>query len=169
MVEVSSSTQRCLYSPYFIMYNTNQVYGNSPYYNNYNYQGINQMPQYQQIPTNQNFRGVQTLQGKIIDNLEVVKATDIPLDGSISYFPLADGTGIASKQLMQDGTSKIVIYRPSNDDNVPQETKYVTENDLKEQIKGLNSKDIKDIKEDIKTLKRQIEDITDEIKDKKEK
>lgn len=169
MVEVSSSTQRCLYSPYFIMYNTNQVYGNSPYYNNYNYQGINQMPQYQQIPTNQNFRGVQTLQGKIIDNLEVVKATDIPLDGSISYFPLADNSAIVTKQLQQDGTSKIIIFRPTLDEKEVEQPKYITENDLKEQIKGLNSKDIKDIKEDIKTLKRQIEDITDDLREKKGK
>lgn len=37
------------------------------------------------------------LQGKIIDNLEVVKATDISLDGSVNYFPLADGSAIATK------------------------------------------------------------------------
>lgn len=156
-------------SPYFIMYNTSQSYGGNPYYNNYNYQGINQMPQYQtQMQTTQNFRGI-GLQGKVIDNLEVVKATDIPLDGSISYFPLADGTGIASKQLMQDGTSKIVIYKPIDNEVPTEQPKYITESDLKEQIKGLNNKDIKDIKEELKSLKRQIEDITDELKDKKEK
>ena len=50
------------------------------------------------------------LQGKSVDNLEVVKSTDIPLDGSKSYFPLTDGSMIATKQLQSDGTSKIVIY-----------------------------------------------------------
>ena len=44
------------------------------------------------------------LQGKTVDNIEVVKATDIPLDGSISYFPLVDGSSIITKQLMQEST-----------------------------------------------------------------
>lgn len=47
-------------------------------------------PQYTQ-PNTQQFMPqtpVQTvgLQGKSVDSIEVVKATDIPLDGSISYF-----------------------------------------------------------------------------------
>lgn len=132
-------------------------------YNNYPYQ-----PQYQQ-PQQIIRNNIGGLQGKQIDSLDVVKATDIPLDGSISYFPLADGKAIATKQLMQDGTSKIMIYRPMENENVSQETKYVTESDLNVKIKDFNNKDIKDIKEELKAVKRQIEDITDELKDKKEK
>jgi len=151
------------------MYN-NQYMGNmanSPYYNNYMQQQI--QPQMQQIQNLQSYRAVAGLQGKTIDNIDVVKATDIPLDGSISYFPLADNSAIVTKQLQQDGTSKIIVFRPTLDEKEVEQPKYITENDLKEQIKGLNLKDIKDIKEELKTLKRQIEDITDEIKDKKEK
>lgn len=151
------------------MYN-NQYLGNmanSPYYNNYMQQQI--QPQMQQIQNPQSYRAVVGLQGKTIDNIDVVKATDIPLDGSISYFPLADNSAIVTKQLQQDGTSKIIIFRPAKDEKEIEQPKYITESDLKEQIKSLNLKDIKDIKEELKTLKRQIEDITDEIKDKKEK
>ena len=83
------------------------------------------------------------LQGKTVDNMDVVKAIDIPLDGSISYFPLANGTAILSKQLQQDGTSKIIVYRPEEQ----KEVKYITENEL-------NS-----IKDDIQSLKEQINDI----------
>lgn len=143
-------------------YMTNMA--NSPYYNNYM-----QMPQVPQVQNVQNYRGFVGLQGKTIDNIDVVKATDIPLDGSISYFPLADNSAIVTKQLQQDGTSKIIVFRPTLDEKEVEQPKYITENDLKEQIKSLNLKDIKDIKEELKTLKRQIEDITDEIKDKKEK
>ena len=98
------------------MYNANSMSGNNPYLNNYNYQGVqpnysqpiqNQM---QQVPVTQNFRAA-ILQGKQIDSLDVVKATDIPLDGSVSYFPLADGSAIATKQLQPDGTSKIVVFK----------------------------------------------------------
>ena len=62
----------------------------------------------------------------------------------------------------------MVVYKPisENDEVKP---KYITEDELKEQIKGLNNKDIKELKEDIKLLKRRFEDLTDDIKYKREK
>lgn len=39
------------------------------------------------------------LQGKLVDSIEVVRALDIPLDGSTSYFALTDGSAIVTKQL----------------------------------------------------------------------
>lgn len=160
-------------------------------YNPYNpYYNYNTQPQPQQIPKQnpQMYKpqnGV-ILQGKVVDSLDVVKATDIPYDGSVSYFPLTDHSAIITKQLQQDGTSKMVIYKPIVDNEEENKSKYVTEtdlkeqlsnmdnkyiteSDLKEQIKNMNSKDIKDMKEDIKTLKRKLEDIVDDIRDKKEK
>lgn len=139
----------------------------SPYYN-YNLQS----QQSQQIPRqNPQIYKPQNniLQGKVVDSLEVVKATDIPYDGSVSYFPLTDNSAIITKQLQSDGTSKLVVYKPEVGNTENKTPRYITESELKEQIKDLNSKDIKDMKEDIKILKRKLEDITDEIKDKKEK
>lgn len=168
-----------MYEPY----NPYNSYG--PYYGyNYNQQS-QQIPK--QSPQMYKLQNAIMLQGKVVDSLDVVKATDIPYDGSISYFPLTDGSAIVTKQLQQDGTSKMVIYKPIVDNEVKKdEPKYITENELKEQmadingkyitvdelkeqIKGLNNKDIKDMKEDIKTLKRKLEDIIDDMKDKKEK
>ena len=156
----------------------------NPYNSYYNY---NQ--QSQQIPRQpiQNYKPQTSLvlQGKVVDSLDVVKATDIPYDGSISYFPLTDGTAIITKQLQQDGTSKVIIYKPISEKEKEKDViNYVTENDLeeqlkninknyitekdfKDQIKNINSKDIKDMKEDIKTLKRKLEDVIDDLKDKK--
>lgn len=170
------------------MYETYNPYNPySPYNSYYNYnQQAQQIPRQapQQVYKPQN---VITLQGKVVDSLDVVKATDIPYDGSISYFPLTDGTAIITKQLQQDGTSKMVIYKPINDNEDEKDKpkyitesefeekiktindKYVTESDFKDQIKNVNSKDIKDLKEDMKTLKRKLEDIADDIKYKKEK
>ena len=151
-----------MYEPYnYNLYN--------PYNPYYNYgQQPQQMPrQNPQIYKSQNTTG---LQGKVVDSLDVVKATDIPYDGSISYFPLTDNSAIITKQLQQDGTSKVVVYKPITDNEVEKDKpKYITESDFKEQIKDINSKDIKDMKEDIKSLKRKLEDITDDIKYKKEK
>lgn len=139
-------------------------YGQYNPYNNYNY---NQqvLRQNQQMYKPQATTG---LQGKVVDSLDVVKATDIPYDGSVSYFPLTDSSAIITKQLQQDGTSKMIVYKPISE-NEEAKPKYITEDDLKEQIKDINSKDIKDIKEDIKALKRRLEDITDDMRYKKEK
>lgn len=167
------------------MYDPYNIYNpyNNPYYN------YNQQPQQMQQPRqNQSMYKPQNsigLQGKVVDSLDVVKATDIPYDGSVSYFPLTDGTAIITKQLQQDGTSKVVIYKPMIE-NEESKARYVTENDLekqlkdmdskfitgddlKDQLKNVNSKDIKDLKEDVKTLKRKLEDIADDLKYKKEK
>ena len=108
------------------------------------------------------------LQGKTVDNIEVVKAIDIPLDWCVSYFPLADGSAIVSKQLQQDGTSRLIVYKALTGEEKQAETKYITENDLKAQFDEFNTKGIKDIRDEIKSLKKQIRDLTDDISEKKE-
>jgi len=105
------------------------------------------------------------LQGRIVDNIDVVKSIEIPLDGSTSYFALADGTAIVTKQLQQDGKSKTVVYVPASEEQP--ESKYITERDLKTQFGEFNPKDIKDIKEEIKSLKKRIRELTDDIEEKK--
>ena len=126
--------------------------------------------QYNQYPQQSQpiYKQVMGLQGKSVDSIDVVKAMDIPLDGSISYFPLTDGTAIVTKQLQADGSSKTIVYKPVENKEELKQPIYITPEQLEEKMKGFNSKEIKDIKEEIKTLKREIRDITDEIKDKKE-
>lgn len=101
------------------------------------------------------------LQGKSVDNIEVVKATDIPLDGTISYFPLTDGTAIVTKQLMPDGSSRTMVYKPIEEEKAEEMPRFVTENELNEKINIINNDELK---EDIKTIKKEIESITDDIK-----
>lgn len=82
------------------------------------------------------------LYGKQVDNLEVVKATDIPLDGSISYFPLVDGSAIVTKQLGLNGVSKIIVYKPTETEE-PEKVEYATTDDINElrnEIKELKDK-----------------------------
>ena len=94
------------------------------------------------------------LQGKQVDSVEVVKATDVPFDGSISYFPLTDGSAIVTKQLQMDGTSKIVVFKPFNEQK--SEVKYLTSEDLEKAINGLNLNEIDNIKDEIKEIKKQM-------------
>lgn len=139
------------------MYNN---YGYNPYYPQQKFQNneqINQpmMPTYQQPiqlakPNN--------LLGKSVDNIDVVKAMDIPLDGSISYFPLTDGSAIVSKQLQNDGTSKMVIYKPVNEEE-NETIQFATLDDIQEAINDIDLSDIQDLKEDIKEIKKQLKEI----------
>ena len=129
------------------MYNQSNLY--NQYYGQPRYQQTISPIQSPMLPINDT--KPMGLQGKLIDSIDVAKAMDINLDGSISYFPLTDGSAIITKQLQTDGTSKTIIYKPSGD-NI-KETKYVTPNELEKALKKI---DLSDIKDEIDTLKKQI-------------
>lgn len=145
------------------MYNN---YGYNPYYQQQQrMQGIEQqqpmMTTYQQPMQLTKPSG---LLGKSVDNIDVVKATDIPLDGSISYFPLTDGSAIVSKQLQMDGTSKIVIYKPIKE-NSDDSKKFVTFEEMQSELAKIDILDLEDLKDEIKDIKKQLK----EFKSKKSK
>ena len=111
------------------MYNT---------YNPYMQPRFQPMPQqYEQPQQPASIINRSSLNGKIVDSIDVVKATDVPFDGSVSYFPLADGSGIVTKQLQMDGTSKIMVYKPVENEKI--ETKYITYEDFDNEIKKLRA------------------------------
>lgn len=114
---------------------------------------FNTQPFIQTPVNNQN-----VLLGKSVDNIEVVRAMDIPLDGSTSYFPLTDGSAIVTKKLQIDGTSKIIVYKPVEDTNKNQPN-YVTFEDLNKIVPDIDITDIEDLKEDMKEIKKQLKDM----------
>ena len=128
-------------------------YNQNPYFNSY----FNPQQPQPVVPMKYNAGG---LQGKSIDNLEVVKAMDIPLDGSISYFPLVDGSAIVTKQLQQDGTSKITIFKPIEAEEASA-VKYATIEDIENRINNIKMPDTKPLQDEIKTLKKQIRILLD--------
>jgi SLT domain-containing protein len=140
------------------MYNN---YGYNPYYpQQQRFQNVDQSSQQPMMATYQppiQLTKPTTLLGKAVESIDVVKATDIPLDGSISYFPLTDGSAIVSKQLQTDGTSKIVVYKPTQEDK-KEEIKYVTIDDLQEAINDIDLSDIQDLKDDVKEIKKQLKE-----------
>lgn len=143
------------------MYNN---YGYNPYLQQQRFQNIEQqpiMPTYQQP---MQLAKSSYLLGKSVDNIDVVKATDIPLDGSISYFPLTDGSAIVSKQLQMDGTSKMVIYKPIKENN-DDSKKFVTFEEMQSELDKIDILDLEDLKDEIKEIKKQLK----EFKNKKSK
>lgn len=111
-------------------------------------QYIQQMPQF--IKTN-------GLQGKQVDSLDVVKATDVPFDGSISYFPLTDGSAIVTKQLQNDGTSKLVVFKPV--DTQKEEIRYLTQDDLKIALNDLNLDKLDEFEEELREVRKEMKEL----------
>lgn len=93
---------------------------NSPYMERMNY-----MQQYQQNlqPVQQQNVPVQTQQpmgitGRTVQSVEQITANEVPMDGSLAFFPRQDMAEIYAKQWNADGTIKTVIYRPVIDNAV---------------------------------------------------
>ena len=105
------------------------------------------------------------LNGKQVESIDIVKTLEIPLDGSISYFPLVNGTAIATKQLMQDGTSKITIYEPKTQ---KEDMKFATIEDIDKRLEKLGFNEIDDLKDDLEDLKKELKDIKNKLKIKKD-
>lgn len=137
------------------MYNN---YGYNPYYPQQRYQGVDTNSQQPMMTTYQQpmqLTKPSSLLGKSVDNIDVVKATDIPLDGSISYFPLTDGSAIVSKQLQMDGTSKMVVYKPVKEDS-DDSKKFVTFEEMQSELAKIDILDLEDLKDEIKEIKKQL-------------
>lgn len=77
-------------------------YYNPNYYQNNPY---NNFPQSQ--PTQNN----QTIYGKMVDSLDVVKASEVPI-GGYGIFPKADFSELYVKSWNNDGTTSIICFKP---------------------------------------------------------
>ena len=137
------------------MYNN---YGYNPYYPQQKFQNIEQPNQQPMMTTYQppiQLTKPSGLLGKVVDSIDVVKASEIPMDGSTSYYPLSDGSCIVTKQLQNDGTSKMVVYKPEKEEKKNEQT-FVTFEQLQEEISKLDFADIEDLRDELKEIKKQL-------------
>lgn len=119
-----------------------QQFGN-PFYNYNPYQAqYNPMNPYQERLAQLQAQSAQPqaypqqstgLNGEIVDGIDVVRAKNVDMSGNVTFYPKADLSEIFTKQLMPDGTSKIVTYRAMQSDQneqqgVPQQTQQQTVN-----------------------------------------
>ena len=98
----------------------NNIYAqpNNPYSDRMNFlQNYQQSLQQPVVPTQMSGANQMSALGKMVDSIDVVKATDIPMDGNAYYFPKADGTEVYCKQWLQNGTTRILAFKPVLDDN----------------------------------------------------
>lgn len=117
----------------------NPYFQNNPTYAQPQYGQVNPYPdrlaqlQAQQQQFNQSQYGQQIpvqqigLHGEVVDSIDVVKAKNVDMSGNVTYYPKADLSEIFTKQLMPDGTSRIVTYKAAMPE-VPQQTQQQTVN-----------------------------------------
>lgn len=101
--------------------------------------------------------------GKIVESVDMVKATDIPMDGSMYYFPTADGSLVFGKQWLPNGQTRILTFKPSLDDN----PNTLSQNEEKLNLEVLG-KVLEGIQSDIKTLAEKLDKISKPTRTKKE-
>lgn len=154
----------------------------NPYMNNYNYgyqqpqfnpymQRMENLQQFQQalqpqLQNNPNLTpGLNMLAsiGKVVESMDIVKVTDIPMDGNIYYFPKADGTEIYSKQFMPNGQTRILTFKPILEDN----PSILSNEEEKSLYEVLNSV-LVGIQEDVRTLNDKVDKISKPTRSKKE-
>lgn len=99
----------------------------SPQYS-YPQYSYNPMPQMQQ-PQRQQVFG---LSGKTIQSPENVMANDVPMDGSVAFFPMNDLSAIYAKSWNPDGTIRTSVFKPV----LEQDPKNVSTNALKGKIEA---------------------------------
>lgn len=91
----------------------------------------------QQIPNNLST-------GKIVDSIEIVKVTDIPMDGNAYYFPKADGTEVYAKRWLANGKTEISRYIKAIETDTPEEVKTFDfesmQNDLIERLNVIDER-----------------------------
>ena len=114
----------------------------------------------QQPPTFQNNFSVIS---KVVENIDMVKVADIPMDGNMYYFPKADGTEIYTKQFGMDGRTRILTFKPvldENPNNLPNEEEKLKIDAFNDVLMG--------IQKDIKELTEKVDKITKPSRTKKE-
>ena len=147
-----------------------QPYVNPNYYAQYQQQinpyvqRMENLQQFQQVlqqpPTFQNNFPVIN---KVVENIDMVKVADIPMDGNMYYFPKADGTEIYTKQFGIDGRTRILTFKPVLDDNpnnLPTEEEKLKFDTFNDVLLG--------IQKDIKELTEKVDKITKPTRTKKE-
>ena len=143
-----------------------QPYPNPNYYPQYQsqfnpyMQRMENLQQFQQAiqqpmsPTQMSGTSQFTPLGKIVESVDMVKATDIPMDGNMYFFPTADGNIIFSKQWMANGQTRILTFKPVLDDN----PNTLLQNEEKLNLEVLGEV-LEGIQNDIKTLTDKIDKI----------
>ena len=115
-------------------YYPNYYMNNYPYGNNSN----QYMPQQAQsyMPINQ---AQPQLNGKVVDSIDVVRATEVPI-GGYGIFPKADLSEVYIKSWNNNGTTSIITFNPVPQ---PEQSEAPQDNTITEILNKVNSLEVK--------------------------
>ena len=97
------------------MMNNSYMQSQNPYMDRMNFlqnyqQSLQQQPmQMNQQPMPQQIAGIN---GRIVQTVENINANEVPMDGSMAFFPKQDMSEIYVKGWNADGTIKTIVYKP---------------------------------------------------------
>lgn len=80
------------------------VYPNSPY-------NVTPLPYIQPEPVQQTVQP--TLRGGMVQSTNQITADNVPMDGSVAFFPLQDLSEIYAKKWNADGTIQTIVFKPA--------------------------------------------------------
>ena len=134
-----------------------------PYVNPY-LQRMENLQQFQQTLNPAPVQPTFTAMGKMVESIDMVKATDIPMDGSTYYFPKADGSMVFAKRWLPNGTTEVTSYKPYLEENEPKPSNVSSE-DIKTQF-GAFGEVLGAIQNDIRMLFDKVDKISKPAKQK---
>ena len=93
-----------------------------------------------------------------MDGIDVVKAKNVDMSGNVTFYPKADMSEIYTKQLMADGTSRIVTYKAVQPESQQTETQQqaVTLDMLNAMLGQLKMDLLQDIGNELSEIKGMI-------------
>ena len=111
----------------------------------------NQQPMVQQNQT-------MSLNGEIVDSIDVVKAKNVDMSGQPTFYPKSDLSEVYVKRLMADGTSQIVTYKAVQPkESKPVETKsYVDVQTLNAMLGQMKSEILQSVGGGLSEIKQMI-------------
>lgn len=98
-------------------YQMPQVNSYAPQYQTYQ-QAYNPMQNIQRFQQPQQPEQTQQgIFGKVVQSQDSIVANDVPMNGSVAFFPKSDLSEIYAKQWSADGTISTMVFKPIQNDN----------------------------------------------------
>lgn len=98
-------------------YQMPQVNSYVPQYQQYQ-QAYNPMQNIQRFQQPQQQEQIQQgIFGKVVQSQDSIVANDVPMNGSVAFFPKSDLSEIYAKQWSADGTISTMVFKPIQNDN----------------------------------------------------
>ena len=138
-------------------YQISQTNSYVPQYQSYQ-QAYNPMQNIQRFQQPEQMQ--QGIFGKVVQSQDSIVANDVPMNGSVAFFPKSDLSEIYAKQWSADGTISTMVFKPIQNDN-PNKLSQDTEKlkfDLSENVTEVFEKHFDTLFSKMEELEKKIDE-----------